>query len=175
MPNWCHTHLIVGSAELKEVMELITDDKKDITFEKFLPTPPILLEQTSPTPKDADEKEIKRLIKKYGASDWYQWRCSNWGCKWDASRTSYINSFEVEFDTPWGPPIEFFRKLSEKFPKTEFKMQFADEFLGQYPLGEVTISDGEVYEWHEPKEGSSQAEKIADTIWAGDWAQIDKK
>ena len=58
---------------------------------------------------------------KYGSYDWYNWRCDNWGCKWNASDTSVeeinIDNEEIlsiHFDTPWSAPVEFLEKLSEK-------------------------------------------------------------
>lgn len=173
MPNWCKNHLIVGSAELEDVMELITDKKtKEVTFEKFLPTPPALLDQTSPTPKNADKKELQRLEKKYGATNWYDWRYKNWGVKWDAFRTEWLNDFEVCFETPWGPPILFLINLSKKFPHTQFKIQFADEFLGQYPLGQITITNGEIIDEKGPEEGSEKAQKLTDAIWENEWVNM---
>lgn len=173
MPNWCHNHLIIKTTKLKEVINKITN-KEGITFEKFLPTPPILLKQISPTPKNVNEKELNRLKEKYGATDWYMWRCNNWGCKWDAVNTHFNDTFDVEFDTPWGPPIEFFINLSKKFPETEFSIQFSDEFMGQYPLGEVKIINDSIEFKNTPKERSTAAQKISNQIWEGIWADLSK-
>lgn len=50
---------------------------------------------------------------KYGASDWHEWRCKNWGVKWNASDAVWDGN-TVAFYTAWSPPIPFFEALSER-------------------------------------------------------------
>lgn len=167
MPNWCQNHLDIKSSNLAEVMETITEEG-NISFNKFIPMPKELEGTTSPR-----EEEDKELIKKYGADNWFDWRYMNWGVKWDASETEWVQPFEVMFKTPWGPALPVFIKLSKKFPDAEIKIQFADEFSGQFPLGQANIKNGKA-EIFGPKEGSRKAQEIAEQIWSGEWAKIRK-
>ncbi len=59
------------------------------------------------TPEEIGEYYIG-LIEKYGYYDWYSWRISNWGCKWNASDTDILDEYDdimcLQFSTPWGCP-----------------------------------------------------------------------
>ena len=51
---------------------------------------------------------------------WYNWRCQNWGTKWDAysleiDDCDMPNGFEVTFETAWSPPEEIHTAISEQF------------------------------------------------------------
>ena len=174
MPNWCKNNLkIVWNGEkVLELLELLKDDNGEMTFTKFMPTPKELDDMQAPTPDTVTEEEKKRLMEQYGATDWYSWRIQNWGCKWDATESGFWkdgDDWYVSFQTPWGPPIEFMKALSKKFNNMEFVMQYADEGLGQPPLGEATFKDGEV-EFDGPDEaGDGNCEEMADQVWDENW------
>jgi hypothetical protein len=61
----------------------------------------------------------------------YEWRCSNWGTKWNASYQGEPNHGRVVsnywFDTAWGPPEPIVRKLSFDWPMLEFRLDYAGE------------------------------------------------
>ena len=72
-----------------------------------------------------------RLDEDYGANNWHDWTCENWGVKWDCSNVQLTEEFgDLElcytFDTPWGPPEEIYIFLVAKFPKLSFSW-FWDE------------------------------------------------
>ena len=51
---------------------------------------------------------------------WYNWRCHNWGTKWDCYSLEIEDSemphgFEVTFETAWSPPEEIHSAISEQF------------------------------------------------------------
>ena len=51
---------------------------------------------------------------------WYNWRCQNWGTKWDAysmeiDDTDMPHGFEVTFETAWSPPEEVCYAIREQF------------------------------------------------------------
>ena len=51
---------------------------------------------------------------------WYNWRCHNWGTKWDAYDLSVDecdlpHGFEVTFNTAWSPPEEVCNAIREQF------------------------------------------------------------
>jgi len=51
---------------------------------------------------------------------WYNWRCQNWGTKWDAysmeiDEVDMPNGFEVTFETAWSPPEEVCYAIKEQY------------------------------------------------------------
>lgn len=80
--------------------------------------------------------------KKYGCKDWYQWSIRNWGTKWDAAESSIEDMLpdwiEINFDTAWGPPIEWVLAVEEIFPALNFQLHYDEPgmaFKGVYSCG----------------------------------------
>ena len=51
---------------------------------------------------------------------WYNWRCQNWGTKWDCysleiDDTDMPHGFEVNFETAWSPPEEVCYAIKEQY------------------------------------------------------------
>lgn len=156
-----------------EFLEYVKDEKGDFTMNKAVPMPKEL--ENTDSPNFSSEEDKKKLIEKYGTDNWYDWRCENWGCKWDASESGFWkdgDDWMISFQTPWGPPCKFMEKLSVQFPKMEFILQFADEGIGQYPLGQATYIDGREY-LDGPGEGTDEAEKFAENVWDENWVELD--
>ena len=70
-------------------------------------------------------------IKKYGSTDWYNWRIANWGTKWNASPDSCIVEMDeskgelyLSFTTAWDAPFNIYSKLAERF---DFSVCYSDE------------------------------------------------
>lgn len=167
MPNWVKNNLRIKSngEKVLEILEMLKDEGDNMTFEKVVPTPEELLTEPSP---QRDDKKAKKFKEKYGADDWYDWRCRNWGCKWDASESGFYEQdgySMVTFETPWSPPREFLESLSKMFPKVEFEMQFAEEGRGY--VGKMTAKNGFV-DVHCPRE-SLNIVAINNGIWAEEW------
>lgn len=175
MPNWCKNNLkIVSNGEkILDLLELLKDDNGEMTFSKFMPMPKELEDTTSPVPNDVPKEEREKLIEKYGADNWYDWHCANWGVKWDASESEFRKNDKdwiISFQTPWGPPIEFLIALSKKFKNIQFELQYADEGYGQQPLGEAVFNDGCVF-YDGPEEGTKEADDFASTVWGENWVE----
>lgn len=167
MPNWVKNNLRikVNGEKVLEVLEMIKDENGNMTFNKVAPMPEEL--ETEPSPQ-RDKDKAKKFKEKYGAEDWYNWRCKNWGCKWDASESEFYEEdgySMVSFETPWSPPRDFLEKLSKMFPKVEFEMQFAEEGCGL--IGNMTARNGLVGV-HCPEEGADTT-AINDSIWVEGW------
>ena len=167
MPNWVKNNLRikVNGEKVLEVLEMIKDENGNMTFNKIAPMPEEL--ETEPSPQ-SDKDKAKKFKEKYGAEDWYRWRCKNWGCKWDASESEFYEEdgySMVSFETPWSPPERFIEKLSKMFPKVEFEMQFAEEGCGY--VGNMTAKNGFVDIQH-PEDGADTV-AINDSIWAEGW------
>jgi hypothetical protein len=102
------------------------------------------------------ESMIKDLESKYGASNWYDWRKNNWGCKWDANpEDSFIthreDGFTVDFVTPWCPPDNWFASVCEMLSNegitaeleySESGCGFAGKFI--FAFGEFDHQDGTI-------------------------------
>jgi hypothetical protein len=99
------------------------------------------------------------LIAKFGADNWYNWQCSNWGTKWNANDV-FISDNVISFNTAWSAPVPIFVALSEKFPEVEFFIQFADEDFG-HNVGEVSLLGGDEIDSNIPDGGSEEAYLLA--------------
>lgn len=160
MPNWCENKLIALSTnqdQLKEIHDLFENAHVGV-FEKLLPTPPELLEEEV---FSSDQEKNDRLRAKYGAKDWYWWRVSNWGTKWDVNETNslsyhpeYDQTFDgvtigaviTGFDTAWAPPEQIIRVLSEKYEDVYIHLSYEEPGMGfagciAYLNGEVKMQE----------------------------------
>ena len=90
---------------------------------------------------DLGEKYLSN-IEKYGASTWYDWHCTHWGTKWNASEPIWYGDNMVTFDTAWSAPEPIFQKLAELFPDIDIDVDFADEDLGNN-CGQITCREGQ--------------------------------
>jgi hypothetical protein len=134
MPNWCWNHLEVTGDEiqLREFVEKSTIDiERDDEF-SFNGTHPMHedLNITKGT-QTQDEKEQAMLNKaKYGHTDWYDWRCEEWGTKWDACEPNIqhnnIDYFAVSFETAWSPPIAWIDNIMQDFPDLCFTLEYEE-------------------------------------------------
>lgn len=65
------------------------------------------------------------------AQNWYDWNCSNWGCKWDAKDVEELDDSEghwhIAFDTPWSAPHEVFQALSTQHPDVQVHVEWTEE------------------------------------------------
>ena len=118
MPNWCNNTIeIKGSTEtITKLWEGATAEGDDGgLLNAMVPMPKALNDTTSPTPPDSEQPVVD------GFDNWYDWRVSNWGCKWDVNTeglefhdhgdgTAEITGW---FDSPWGPPIGAYEKFCD--------------------------------------------------------------
>lgn len=166
MPNYVKNNLRIkaNGEKVLEILEMIKDKDGNMTFEKIAPTPEELMTEPSP---QSDKEKAEKFKEKYGADDWYNWRCKNWGCKWDAGESGFYEQdgySMVSFTTPWSPPEGFIKSLSKMFPKVEFEMQFAEEGIGY--VGNMTAKNGHV-ENQTYMEGDTM--EINNSIWDEEW------
>ncbi|MBM6583843.1 hypothetical protein ILT44_26950 [Microvirga sp. BT689] len=125
MPNWVHTrvHLSGASEHIaafrKACIRPITDeDGQPIGFDfgSLLPMPAA----AKATLQDRSEEARQQAIQATGYESWYDWRCDNWGVKWNSSAFRQIaltpSTFEFGFTTPWALPTPIFEALSKAFP-----------------------------------------------------------
>lgn len=75
-------------------------------------------------------KTYEENVMLYGFRDWYHWRLSNWGTKWNSVDASWEGN-ECTFDTAWSIPQQIYERLARTFPYIMFDVLFADEDLGR--------------------------------------------
>lgn len=122
MPNWCNNTLkIIGEEE--ELKKFSKKIKKKTFLSSFIPLPKELENTKSPTIK----KDLN-LIYKYKYDNWYDWKITNWGTKWDFEINSIDDGIEEErtilFDSAWNPPIEGIKKISKLYPNLIFFIDY---------------------------------------------------
>ncbi len=80
--------------------------------------------------------------------DWYNWRISNWGTKWDVDINGDIEDeeeFTCTFESAWSPPTDWLQKVAGDFPKLNFILNYEESgscFKGTF---EICIED-DIYE-----------------------------
>jgi hypothetical protein len=144
MPNWCFNRLTIDTttANGKKLAEAFRPKYRQETgeFELYaqpmqdlMPCPQELLDTDASFSKEPNEKQLANQ-KKYGFSDWYGWRVSNWGTKWDARVVEYEShnpdQTYVMFDTAWSPPENFFRIFAMLHSDAYFRNEFDEEGMG---------------------------------------------
>lgn len=159
MPNWTHNKLAVTGDKISDFRKAVKSKRSSLSFNSFIPMPKEL-ENTEALSGGAKKK---KLIEKYGADNWYDWRCKNWGTKWDAARAELIankkNKLLYYFDTAWVPPIPWLRIASKKFPSLKFVLNCTEEF-GTF-VGTATAINGKVNEDFEQMNDGEFYEVIA--------------
>lgn len=169
MPNWVKNILTVDKPEaLSFMLDKDEDGKTRFNFNKIIPMPEELEDNNWQYPDTRTSEQIKELEEKYGASDWYHWRLSNWGTKWNASQTEVIDDTTVEFDTAWSTPEPIPQMLSLKFPDTYVSIKYADEDLG-HNCGFYTYLNGDLVENTQPETG--EALEYACDVWGFDYQE----
>ena len=92
---------------------------------------------------DLGNAYINNIIN-YGYSSWYDWSVNNWGTKWNACSTYYIDDNNIEFETAWSMPEEIFKEISRKY-NTLVRVEYADEDIG-YNCGISIYRNGKLIE-----------------------------
>ena len=135
MPNWCNNTIdIVGPTEtIKQVWE---DAACTGLLEAMVPMPKDLEDTTSPSE----------------GVNWYNWRVSNWGTKWDIDMEGLeftdngdgTASISGWFDSAWSPPIEAYNAFLDDMDNCYIEAYYQElgmDFVGKYEDGEETHFD----------------------------------
>jgi len=118
-------------------------------------------------------KQLVENFDKYGTLDWYSWRCSNWGTKWNSNDVTReyddgADHAKYYFTTAWSMPYGVFEKLVSDFPNLEFHGKYADEDMGN----NCGAWDGllGVFSQYEPFDDTPEgALKFACEVWDYDY------
>lgn len=147
MPNWCYNTLII-SGQAKEVEKFILDNQGG-------EGEPLLFSKSVPEPTYKHYTDSSSKTNPGGPPDWYQWRVTNWGTKWEPNshrlievETIKIDNKELKtatyyFDTAWGPAGSWFEKVITQYKNLKFCLTYseeAEEFRGSLIAinGEIT-------------------------------------
>lgn len=128
MPN--HVRNIITSDNLDEIKKLCFNEEGEFDFEKIIPMPENIFQGSL----GQKEREM------YGKNNWYDWRCANWGTKWNAYDQDSCDDY-ISFSTAWDAPEKVYEKLAELLPNNRFTVRFADEDLG-YNCGTLSNCEG---------------------------------
>jgi hypothetical protein len=133
MPNWCDNELVVSgpTSEVGRFLAAAKGEETVLSFERLVPPP------AEYPPLPGCEKSDR---------DWYMWRVTNWGTKWDADEVTVeeldpeqawhdeqsdgdgvdgqLRSVGFTFDTAWGPPREWVVAASAQFPRLRFRLTY---------------------------------------------------
>ena len=156
MPNWCFNNMEIKAVtstaiqSLKKYKSFLlkTERGKDRTylFDYFIPCPKELLEKSAP--------KITFNGKEY--SDWYTFRTSEWGTKWDVELSSQNvdlsrNVIVLSIETAWSPPIEFYRFMEDNgFSVNATFFEEGMQFYGSFIDG--VLDEREFPKLHGPAE-----------------------
>lgn len=85
-------------------------------------------------------KSLSTLKERYGADNWYDWRCNNWGTKWNSCHGEYDKETQqLRFDTAWSVPEPILAKLAQDNPDKKLDV-YSEEETGWFI--ESKIEDG---------------------------------
>ena len=136
--------------------------------------------------KDKTEKELSdykvlgekifNIAQQCGSIDWYDWRISNWGTKWNAYETDTDcpcdGSVELHFQTANDGVIPIIEKLVEMFPNLEFFYKYADEVIA-CNCGEAYGVDGNA-SFNFTEDDSDEAMALYIECWREEWDKFTK-
>ena len=66
----------------------------------------------------------------HGRYFWYDWRCEEWGTKWNAYNEN-VGSAAIYFETAWSCPNPIVKALAGRLSKGGFRWEYADEDYGR--------------------------------------------
>lgn len=129
---------------IRTILEVVDNEESAFDLEKILPTPAPLrdTEKSHASKPGRMTPEQRRLQRRFGSTNWYDWRVANWGTKWNVSgeeagetwrivrRTRNLVTVRGIFDTAWSPPEPCVAALSERFPEVRFEIAFKEEGMG---------------------------------------------
>jgi hypothetical protein len=147
MPNWCSNSITISGS---------TDTIKQLWDDAHVGDDFGLLNAMVPMPKELDDTTKGT---DGDAVNWYDWRVTNWGTKWDVSDegleyvdngdgTSHITGW---FDSAWAPPVEAYNTFLDDMDGCSIEATYEEggmDFAGIYTDGDDQYMEG-LAEWCE--------------------------
>ena len=166
MPNWCDNQVtITGSKSVIDKIEKIVKEEKGAggLLNFFKPMPKELEDTTSPS-SSADKPQP--MVD--GFDNWYDWRCENWGTKWEVNEFYGVDRIgktmiTFAFSSAWSPPVgayEYFLAKNEDCSLKAYYYEGGCDFMGVWDNGDDrcyticdTAPDGSKDKFWETEEG----------------------
>ena len=156
MPNWCDNQVtITGPNSVIDKIEKIVKEESNNAenglLQFFHPMPKELLEtEAGPIAKTKAEKDERKARKlEFGAENWYDWRCNNWGTKWelcefygvDKQTDALIGHSTISFgfSSAWSPPIGAYEQFLIDNKDCSLKAYYYEggcDFMGEWDNGQ---------------------------------------
>lgn len=173
MPNWITNKLIINADEkmVQKILSEVSSEVSEFDFNKIVLQPSELNDTIAPTriisdteysidPKKGITQTMSDELKeKFGFDNWYDWRYTHWGTKWNADEINIYDN-EIEFNTAWNNPQSLLIALSEKYADVDFEIHYADEDFG-YNTGKYKLFNGKLIDMFIPEGGSKEAYELA--------------
>ena len=130
MPNWVRHDLTITGPETERerfMAECFSQYKDTIhfDFDRLIPQPEHIKDEPDvEIPLRGDISGSKRPA-------WYDWRCQNWGTKWNACHSRVEReaaTIFLSFDTAWSPPSPIFNEIAKRFPTLKIEGELIEEF-----------------------------------------------
>jgi hypothetical protein len=168
MPNWCSNNITIQGPT--ETLKTLWNDATEVVGENNEERG--LLQAMVPMPSELNHTE--------GLSDgpnWYDWRVSNWGTKWDISREGLeftdngdgTASIAGWFESAWAPPIEAYNRFLDDMDNCSIVASYYEpgmDFAGLYDNGEdLFMEDVTNYFRHTPVEEWGTFEREVEEEW----------
>ena len=151
MPNWCNNTLYIHADNKEDMKELknLLDETLEISKDNNCAVG--LLNAIVSMPEELENTKKGSNGDEY---NWYDWRVSNWGTKWDVEcfetimEEDYIEQYsqqvgdnrietimeeyymEFQFDSAWGPPVTWLEIVAKLFPKLKFTLKYDEPGMG---------------------------------------------
>ena len=133
MPNWCNNSITITGPAAK--IQALWEDAQTADKGEFG-----LLNAIAPMPR-----ELEGTTAPSEGDNWYDWRVSNWGTKWEIDSEGLELSedgTEISgwFESAWSPPITALERLVEQ--NTDCSVTLYYEEPGMDYAGKFTGSEG---------------------------------
>ena len=121
MPNHCLNLVRISGPDRERALAAMRSAENPFDFQRLRPCPKELFDAAAPfaarpgESKAAAKKRQRRLVKEYGADDWYRWCLMNWGTKWNSYRHFKVAGFDAAFFTAWGAPEVIYCALTARY------------------------------------------------------------
>ena len=152
MPNWCDNQVtITGSKSVTDKIEKIVREEENIDLSSkekgesmgllnfMYPMPKELEDTTSPS---SSAKKPQPMVD--GFDNWYDWRCENWGTKWEVNEFYGVDRLgetliTFAFSSAWSPPVGAYEKFLDKNQDCSLKAWYYEggcDFMGVWEDGD---------------------------------------
>ena len=143
MPNWCDNQItITGPNSVIDKIEKIVredDSHKNNGLLHFMKPMPTELEGTTSPSSSADKPQP--MVD--GFDNWYDWRCENWGTKWEVNEFYGVDRLgktliTFAFSSAWSPPVGAYEKFLADNPLCSLKAWYYEggcDFMGEWDNG----------------------------------------